>query len=46
MAFTVGWSANKSSHKGAEIMAARIAAVGWVTVSLRKSTKVVMLKAS
>jgi hypothetical protein len=39
-ALTLGSSANTSSPKGAAAMAARMAAVGWVTVSLRRSTRV------
>src|ERR1700744_6632252 len=37
-ALMLGSSAKTSSPSGAAIMAARIAAVGWVTVSLRRST--------
>src|SRR3990167_4984714 len=45
-AFTVGSSPNTSSPRGAAIMAARMAAVGCVTVSLRKSTILVILASS
>ena len=41
-ALTDGSSPNTSSPKGAANMAARMAAVGWVTVSLRRSTTLFM----